>query len=160
MTDETAAWHALFAPLPADVLPQRQPIAPPEVLARPDAAAIAGWEQISIFLSAGAAGLRHVLVVLDGDARPLSASDMLLHRRIRPGAPTEEAIEHIHESVGGRLEPDGTFLGTRWRTVSVMAEDDEEPMDGESTPSAPSAADIAALKALVDEVLRRAQVQQ
>ena len=37
-------WHALLAPLPNDVIVRRQPVASPEVLSTPEAAAIAGWE--------------------------------------------------------------------------------------------------------------------
>ena len=60
------------------------------------------------------------------------------------------------ESVGGRLEADGRFLGTRWRTVSLQRESEEEATQLESTPSAPSDADVAAIKALVAEIVRRA----
>src|SRR5205085_655891 len=67
-----------LAPLPADALPRRQPIAAPEVLARPEAAAIADWQQLVVELSAGSAGLRILLVVLDGSGRPISASDAVL----------------------------------------------------------------------------------
>jgi hypothetical protein len=41
-------WHALLAPLPNDVIVQRKPVAPPEVLSKPGGAAIAGWEQLTI----------------------------------------------------------------------------------------------------------------
>jgi hypothetical protein len=48
-------WHALFAALPADVVPLRKPVASPEILARPEGAAIAGWEQLMVHISAGCA---------------------------------------------------------------------------------------------------------
>lgn len=98
-------------------------------------------------LSAGEAGLRHVLVTLDESRTPISASDHVLH---------SQGETFLHESVGGRLEADGRFLGTRWRTVTreVEGQDDAEVL--ESVSSAPSAEDAQALRALVAEVLRRA----
>jgi hypothetical protein len=146
-------WHALFAPLPAAAVPRRQPVASPEVLATPAGAAIAGWEQLVLDLSAGGAGMRVVHVVLDGEGRPISASDMVFYRTGAPGDP-EARAEIRQESVGGRFEADGSFRGTRWLTVGPEPVDDEAP-DWASTPSEPSAADIAALRALVDEMLRR-----
>ena len=141
------SWHALFAPLPADAVPRRQPVAPPEVLATPAGTAIAGWEQLVLDLSAGGTAMRVVHVVLDGDGRPISASDMVFYRT--------GPAEIRQESVGGRFEADGSFRGTRWLTAGPEPADDEPP-DWESTPSEPSAADVAALRALVDEMLRRA----
>ena len=79
--------------------------------------------------------------------RPISASDMVFYRT--------GPAEIRQESVGGRFEADGSFRGTRWLTAGPEPADDEPP-DWESTPSEPSAADIAALRALVDEMLRRA----
>lgn len=119
-------------------------MAPPEILAGPHGAAVAGWEQLTIKLSAGAAGLRHVLVVLDGAGRPISASDTVLYKR---------DLEILLESVGGRLEEDGTFCDTRWKSAGIEAEGSEPRF--ESTPSEPSAADVAAIKALVTEMIRR-----
>jgi len=155
-------WHALLAPLPADAVPRRKPVAPPEVLATPEGAAIAGWEQLTIELSAGAAGLRHVLVVLDAAGQPISACDWVLYRsevpkRVDAGdaaSPIEYEIEVCHESVGGRIEPDGTFRGTRWRSVGIEPVGADEPQL-ESTPSEPSAADAESIKGLVAEVMRR-----
>ncbi|HEX9055335.1 MAG TPA: hypothetical protein VF830_10555 [Gemmatimonadales bacterium] len=141
------SWHALFAPLPADAVPRRQPVAPPEVLPTPAGAAIAGWEQLVLDFSAGGTAMRVVHVVLDGDGRPISASDMVFYRT--------GPAEIRQESVGGRFEADGSFRGTRWLTAGPEPADDEPP-DWESTPSEPSAADVAALRALVDEMLRRA----
>ena len=85
-----APWHALLAPIPPDVIPKRQPVASPEILAEPYGAAIAGWEQLTVELSAGSAGLRHVLVVLDATGQPISASDTVLYRSELP-APREAA---------------------------------------------------------------------
>jgi hypothetical protein len=155
-------WQALFAPLPPGVTPRRQSVASPEVLATPEGAAIAGWEQLTVELSAGPAGLRHAMVVLDANGQPISASDTVLYRlEVRrtsqvaePRSPIENAIEFYQESVGGRIEQDGTFRGTRWHTVAVEAVEGGEPRL-ESTPSEPSATDVAGIMALVAELLRR-----
>ena len=155
-----AAWHALFAPLPADAIPTRQPVAPPEILARPEGAAIVGWEQLVIHLSAVPDGSRTVLVVTDADGRPISASDGVLYRTEVPAGTADDprpAVRWEMESVGGRLEPDGRFLGTRWRTLMLEREgEEEENAQREATPSTPSDADVAAINALVLEVVRRA----
>jgi hypothetical protein len=150
-------WHALLGPLPADAIPRRRPVGSPEVLATPEGAAIAGWEQLTVELSAGAAGLRVAMVVLDATGRPISAGDSVLYRSEvveGGGADAGQATEWVHESVGGRLELDGTFRGTRWHTVGVERPGEEEPRL-DSTRSEPSAADITGLKALVAEILRR-----
>src|SRR5262245_51127259 len=116
----TRPWHALLAPLPPDEIPRRQPVASPEILARPEGAAIAGWEQLTVDLSAGAAGLRVAMVVLDASGRPISASDAVLYSvEVGPGdgEGSPRVVEHYHENIGGRFELDGSFRGTRWRTL-------------------------------------------
>lgn len=152
-------WHALFAPFPEGATARRHPVASPDVLATPEGAAIAGWTQIVLDLSAGANGLRVAMVVLDAEGTPISASDMVLRRSERApreGEPAgETVVEFDHESVGGRLEPDGTFLGTRWHTTNVETESGEE-IGTSSTRLAPSESDIAGLRAVVAELLRRA----
>ena len=133
-------------------------------LSRPEGAAIAGWEQLTIELSAGLAGLRHVLVVLDANGQPISASDHVLYwsevSKTGQNADTSSGsalhVEFYQETIGGRFEIDGTFRGTRWQTVGEDHRDGSEPKM-ESTPSEPSAADIAGLKALVAEIIRRQQ---
>ena len=112
--------------------------------------AIKGWEQLSVELSAGAAGLRHVLVLLDAEGTPVSAGDWVMYCSGDP-------VQYLHENVGGRLEPDGGFLGTRWRTVAVDVPGKDEPETKEMASSEPTAGDVASLKALVQEVLRRAK---
>ena len=150
------AWHALFAPLPPDAVPVREPIVPPEILATPDGAALAGQEKVVLHLSAGCAGLRMVLVTQDADGRLLSASDHVVHRReLSDGEAARGAVEYRHEQVGGSFAPDGTFRGTRWSTVSTESAEGET-LEMESTPSAPSDADEASLRALAGEVVRRA----
>ena len=160
----TKPWHALLAPLPEDVIVQRKPVAPPEVLSKPEGAAIAGWEQLTVELSAGIAGLRHVLVVLDATGQPISASDHVLYwsevSKTDQNADTSSGsalqAEFYQESIGGRFETDGTFRGTRWKTVGEDYRDKSEPkMD--STPSEPSAADIAGIRAIVAEIMKRQQ---
>jgi len=148
-------WHVLLAPLPADAVPLRKPVGSPEILATPHGAAIAGWKQLTVDLSAGSAGLRVVLVVLDASGQPISASDAVLYRVESPktGAPDEPA--HVRQdSIGGRIEPDGTFRGTCWRTEGPEPLDDKDPQ-WEMQRSEPSASQISALMALVAEMVRR-----
>jgi hypothetical protein len=142
------AWHALFAPLPPDAVPTRQPVAPPEILATPAGASVAGWEQVVVHLSDPCTGLRTVLVVVDASGSPISAGDSVFDRI--DGDPPRVR----HESVGGRFEADGTFRGTHWLSVGPDRGDDE-PAQLESTPRAPTPDEIAAMRALVEEVLRR-----
>ncbi len=155
--DPRPPWHALLAPLPADAVPVRQPVAPPEVLATATGSAVAGWEQLVLYLSAGAFGSRIVLVVLDDAGAPLSASDAVLYRMDSAGTrtPACEVVARIHQdSVGGRFEPDGSFRGTRWHSEAVD-QPGAEHLAWDSSPTVPSDADVAALKALVTELLRR-----
>ena len=98
-------------------------MAPPEILARPEGAAVAGWQQLVLHLSEVPTGSRTVLVLLDADGRPISASDDVLYRI---------------------AQPDGM----------VRFEMESAPL--EATPSTPSDEDVAAIKALVAEVIRRA----
>jgi hypothetical protein len=142
------AWHALLGPLPEDAVPERKPVGSPEVLAGPNGWSIAGWEQLSINLSAGPAGLRSILVLLDATGTLLSASDAVLY------CTADDCATSLHLSVGGRFETDGGFHGTRWHSVAVERPGEEEP-EWESTPSAPSAEDVESLRALVEEVVRR-----
>ena len=67
----------------------------------------------------------------------------------------EAITEYRHESLGGRLEADGSFRGTRWHMLTVQAADGRE-IRQEAIPSEPDAGDVRALKALADEMLRRA----
>lgn len=128
----------LFAPLPAGAVVKRKPL--------PD---LKGWEQLTVELSAGAAGLRHVMVVLQ-DGAPISAGDWVLYSSGKP-------VQFVHENMGGRIQPDGSFLGTRWRSVMVEVPGAEEPETKETTRSEPTPEEIAALMALMKEVLARAK---
>jgi len=145
---ERPGWQALLAPLPDDAAPTRGPVAPPDVLARPEGAAVAGCEHVVLHLSNPCRGLRTVLVVLDASGTPVSASDAVFY--YIEGEPRTV----YHENLGGRFEPDGRFLGTHW--VSTGADPGEdEPAQLQSTPSAPTDEQVAGLRALVDEMLRR-----
>jgi hypothetical protein len=156
-------WHVLLAPLPDGVPIRHAPVLTPELQSLPSSAAVAGWTQLTIELSAGLAGLRIVLVLLDASGAPISASDAVVYR-IGPapsgaiGADDAHAgaTAYLHESLGGRLESDGRFRGTRWRGVSREAAD-SAPGDGpvDLTPTEPSADEIAGLRTLVADVLRR-----
>ena len=141
------------------MVPQRQPVGSPEILARPEGAAIAGWEQLTIDLSAGVSGLRNVLVVLDASGQLVSANDTVLYRIEIEGTVGEAnalpLARYHQESIGGRFEADGSFRGTRWISLTVETSDEDEPQIS-STPSEPSAADVAGLRALVADVMRRA----
>jgi len=149
-------WHKLLAPLPAEATPQRKPLAPPEIIDTPVGEAISGWQQLVVELSAGEAGMRVVMVLVDVDGRVISASDMVM---LRTGAGEQEgrtATQYRHESIGGRFEEDGSFKGTRWHMLSTeMADGDDVVMD-ESIPSEPEPQDVEALKALAKDVLMRA----
>lgn len=111
--------------------------------------AIAGWESVTVELSAGTTGSRHVMVTLDADGVPIAASDWVLYS-------SGEPREYLHENVGGRIEPDGTFRGTRWRTVMVEVPDSDEPQPRETVRSDPSPEDVQGLMRVVRELLRRA----
>jgi hypothetical protein len=150
------AWHALLGPLPSGAVPLRKPVAPPEVLAGPNGWAVAGWEQLVLHLSAGAAGSRTIQVVLDAGGTLLSAGDNVLYRTglSEAAPPPDDAPALIrHESVGGRFELDGSFHGTRWQSVAV--DRGEEELDWESTPSEPSPDDVTGLRTVVTELIRR-----
>jgi hypothetical protein len=158
--DEMQNWHALLAPLPAEAVVQRRPVVSPELANSVDVSAIAGWEQLTVEMSAAADGLRHLMVVLDPTGQPISAGDHVLTCRAVPGDGSR--TEYTHESIGGRLENDGTFNGTRWHIVRVLAEgegdtDADPAAPGfESRHSRPTADEVMAIKSLVADILRRA----
>lgn len=150
----SASWLALLAPLPADVVPERKPVATPEQIENGTAGPIAGWQSVMVHLSAPE-GSRNVLITVDASGTLLSGGDhvLLIRSGSRNGVTT---TIYEHESVGGRFEDDGSFRGTRWqtRTEQLAAAGDDE---GETTsvPSAPSEADVAALRRLVADVMAR-----
>jgi hypothetical protein len=153
------AWHRLLGPLPDATVPERQPVLPPEIAATPDGAALAGWERLTVHLSAPG-GLRIVLVTLDADGRLLAASDAVLYRRSLGGGPAPadcDAPALVEQrSIGGRFEPDGSFRGTRWDSTTIERGGEAGAEDGrQSTRSEPSEAEIAALRALVATMILR-----
>lgn len=150
----TPAWLALFAPLPEDAVVERKPVASPELVASGQADAIAGWDSISVHLS-DAAGMRHVLITLDANDRLLSAGDMVMFER-KEHRGRDVVTVYDQENVGGRYEEDGSFSGTRWVTRTEQIGDDHDHAHTTSLPSPPSPADVTALRALVDAVLKRA----
>ena len=115
--------------------------------------AIAGWESLTIEMSAGPAGMRHVMVTIDAQGTPISAGDWVVLR-----SQTPEGVTYVHENVGGRLEPDGRFSGTRWRSVTFERAGGEEAAQfteiRETSHVPPSPQDIEAIQALVLDVLR------
>ena len=150
----TPQWLVLFAPLPDHAVFERKPVASTELLRSGKADTIAGWECITVNLSE-VTGMPHVMVTLDGDGNLLSASDhVMLHR----AEPRDRHVITIydHENVGGRFEEDGAFHGTRWQTRSEQIDEDDEPAQMTSLPSPPSASDVTSLRALVEDVIRRA----
>lgn len=152
-------WHVLLGPLPAGAIPTRQPVASPEVLAGPTGWAIAGWEQLVLYLSAGSAGSRTILVVLDGSGTLLSASDGVLYRRGLSGSsPPDDPDAPVlieQESVGGRYEPDGSFRGTHWHSVAEDPGGSDE-LDWQSRKREPSPAGVEGLRKVVAGLIRRA----
>lgn len=145
------AWHALLAPFPDDARPVRQPVAPAALQGRPEVTAIEGWAQVSIDLSCPG-GLRHFLIVLDREGRPIAASDGVLESL--PPADAGSPGRVRHESLGGRFEDDGTFRGTHWVSEAPDLGDEQEA-PWESTRSEPTADQAERLRALVAEVLAR-----
>jgi hypothetical protein len=99
-------------------------------------------------MSAGAAGLRIVLIVLDATGRAISASDTVLYRS---GADPADVRQ---ESLGGRLTPEGTFKGTRWHTVGWESPESDD-VQLQSTPGEPTDEEAQQLTALVAELVRR-----
>jgi len=138
------AWHALFAPLPRDAVVNRKPVG--------GGAATAGWQSLTVELSAGAGGLRHIMVTLDEKGAPISAGDWVMY-----AADGAEGSTYVHENVGGRLEADGTFRGTRWRSVTFEKPGSEDAEVKESHHAPPTPEDVAAIHALVKDLVEKAR---
>src|SRR5262245_66560802 len=77
------SWHNLLAAIPKEARINRRPVIAPGSLRSIDGAPVADWETLTIELSDGNTGLRHVLVTLDGLGRAISASDLVLYRHGR-----------------------------------------------------------------------------
>ena len=147
------SWLSLLSTLPADAVPQRKPVASAEQLAAGTAGLIAGWQSVTVNLSAPDHGLRHVLITLDEHGRLLSAGDHVMF----VGVITAEGHVTLsdHHSVGGRFEQDGSFRGTYSTTRLESRGDAEESVPTASSQRPPTDEEIAALKRIVDDVLRR-----
>jgi hypothetical protein len=147
---ESPPWHALLAPLPEGVTPRVSPIGSALQPGAGEQSVIAGWVSLVLELSAGAAGLRIIQVLLDGEGVPLSASDHVLFRSAPLGGQGPTQIRQ--ESIGGRLEPDGEFRGTFWLVSGPEPEDGGDP-EWEMTPREPTVVEVDALKALVTKLV-------
>ena len=100
-------------------------------------------------LSAGPAGSRVIQVVLDPTDRPLAASDLVY---FRPQPADQPDSHHQQQSIGGRLEDDGSFRGTCWLgTATGPAE--AEDLRWDLTPSQPLEGQVTALRSLVASML-------
>src|SRR5262245_38097716 len=138
-------WLALLSPLPADARVERKPVATAEMLVNGTAGPIAGWTSVTVYLSEPDFGLRHVLITLDERGRLLSGGDHVMFVR----ATTPDGLDATltdHESIGGRFEEDGSFLGTcTLMTLETPAGSDESSVKStEQRP--PTAAEVAALR--------------
>ena len=150
------SWLSLLSPLPVDVVPQRKPVASAEQIETGTAGPIAGWQSVVVNLSEPDYGLRHVQVTLDEDGRLLSGGDSVMF--VRETTPDgSEATLTDHESIGGRFETDGSFLGTHWTmTLASGADGDDENSVARSSESRPPAEEeIAALRRIIEDVLAR-----
>ena len=148
--------QTLLSPLPPGARITRRPVASEEVLGTESGAALAGWEQIVAELSEGGT-LRIAMVVVDAKGRLLSVNDTVTTMgtsTVRAG--TERVPATLIESAGGRIERDGSIRGTRWtsRTVDDETATAAEP-SMESVPAALGDGDVAALRALAAELVRR-----
>jgi hypothetical protein len=149
-------WLTLLAPLPDDAVVERKSVASAEQLAAGTAGPIAGWENLSVHLSDAGNGLRHVLITVDERGTLLTATDWILHEQTQQRDGAMVTI-YDHHNIGGRFEDDGTFRGSVWQTQAEQAagaEGDSRALS--STSSAPTPDQVAALRRLAAEVMRRA----
>ncbi|MBA3893598.1 MAG: hypothetical protein H0X69_07865 [Gemmatimonadales bacterium] len=70
----------MLGPLSAQAIPRVSPLVPPPREPTTDAGPLAGWHSLVLELSAGAAGVRILQVLVDGEGVRLSASDHVLFR--------------------------------------------------------------------------------
>ncbi|HEX6162000.1 MAG TPA: hypothetical protein VFZ31_01455 [Vicinamibacterales bacterium] len=145
-------WLALLSAIPPGVTPERKPVASAEMLANGTAGPIAGWQSIAVHLS-DERGSRHVLITIDEHGKLLSAGDHVM--RIRETTAEGLVTVSDHESVGGRYDDQGGFFGTRWANRLECKSGEDDSTMTSSAKSAPSESDVAALNALVADLLRR-----
>ena len=75
---------------------------------------------------------------------------------VRETSKDGSAIVTDHESVGGRFETDGSFRGTHWKTTLEGSADGDTSITRSAEHRPPTAEEIAALRRIIDDVLRRA----
>jgi hypothetical protein len=154
-------WFALLGPLPDGIAPERKPVAAPGVPGAAPDSPIAGWESLTFDLSAPPFGLRAILVTLDADGTPISASDHVFIRDV-DASESDQPVNVRHESVGGRIESDGSFRGTHWLFEGPEPPEDHDGAEGDTAPwvrresRALTAQETARLLQIVNEVLARA----
>ena len=155
-TEMRPPWLALLAPLPGDCIADTKPVASAEQVAAGTAGPITDWQNVSVHLSEPRHGLRHVLVTLDGAGTLLAASDHVMFvRKTTPDGDVATLTDH--ESVGGRFESDGSFLGTR---ASMTLETDPETdasLPTRTDQRSPTEGEVAALRRIVDAVVSRSR---
>ena len=150
----TPSWLSLLAPIPPDAKPQRKPVASAEMLEKGTAGPIAGWVSVGVHLSEPKYGLRHILITLDENGQLLSGGDHVMF--VRETTANDEATLTEHESVGGRFEKDGSFLGTYWKMLLESSADDSENSVARSHEKRmPTDDEVAALRRIIADVLDR-----
>ena len=156
---ERGPWLRFLAPLPADIRPIRKPVAAPGTPGAAPESPIAGWENVSLDLSAPDHGLRVVIVTLDATGTAISASDHVL--LTLPSANGEKLLRH--ESLGGRIEADGSFLGTHWIAEGPEPPEGEDVQNqepgipwGNPVYRQPTAAEVERLLEIARDVVARA----
>lgn len=147
-------WLALLSPLPDEATVQRKPVASAEQIETGTAGPIAGWHSLTVYLSEPAFGLRHVHLTLDADDNLLAGGDNVMF--VRETTPDGlEATLTEHHSVGGRFAQDGSFRGTHWISVLETQPGADEGVTRSAEQRPPTDDEIAALKRIVEDVLRR-----
>ena len=148
------AWLELLSPLPGDAKPERKPVASAQQIEQGTAGPITGWHNIMVNLSDPGVGLRHVQITLDAAGTLLAGGDHVMFvRETRPGG---EVILTDHESIGGRFEKDGSFLGTHWKTtLESSAGEEEGSITRNAEHRSPTDDEITALRGIIDDVLQR-----
>jgi hypothetical protein len=149
------SWLSLLSELPETAVVEKKPVASAEQLAAGSAGPIAGWQTVTVHLSEPEYGLRHVLITLDEHGDLLAGSDHVMFVR----ATTPDGLEATltdHESIGGRFEKDGSFRGTHGKTtLESRADDAESSITRSAEQRPPTDIEIAALRRIVDDVLKR-----
>jgi hypothetical protein len=154
MTRVPAHWLTLLSPLPREWTAARRAVAPPDSPQGAPGSPIAGWQSLTIDRTDGPFGTRLIHVTVDATGTPVAASDHVHLRDVVAGAPAPQPVLMRQYSVGGRIEADGSFRGTHWTTEGPEPVDDEQPQ-WQMTPRPPTDAEVAALLAIVRDVVAR-----